>query len=105
MSPRSDEKYRILEAEVVRLERELGVLEAQWGKRQYLLLFGLLAIPGYFWLGPSALALGLIGTPALFATQSYLLAVRKSECVQLIDEAKRSLARLPRPEGVSSPAA
>lgn len=108
VSPRSDEKHKLLSAEVVRLERELGVLEAQWNKRHYLLLFGFLTIPGYLWLGPSALALGLIGTPALFATQSYLLAVRKSECAQLIAEAKRSIAKLPTPEPtapVSPPAA
>ncbi len=103
MSARTDERHRILTDEVARLERELGVLEAQWNKRHYLLLFGLLTIPGYFWLGPSALALGLIGTPALFATQSYLLAVRKSECAQLIAEAKRAIARLPKPESVSPP--
>lgn len=105
MSARSDEKHRILSAEVIRLERELGVLEAQWKKRHYLLLFGFLTIPAYFALGPSALALGLIATPALFATQSYLLAVRKSECLQLIAEAKRSIARLPAPSEVSPPAA
>lgn len=109
MSAQSDEKHRLLSAELVRLESELGVLDGQWNKRHYLLLFGLLTIPGYLWLGPSALALGLIGTPALFATQSYLLAVRKAECVQLIAEGKATLLRLKPPahpaDDVSPPAA
>lgn len=108
MSAQSDEKHRLLSAELVRLEGELGVLEAQWNRRHYLLLFGFLTIPGYLWLGPSALALGLIATPALFATQSYLLAVRKAECVQLIAEGKVTLLRLrpPAPTAdVSPPAA
>ena len=94
------ERQEILRQEIERLTKELGVLEQQWGKRHYLLLFGLLTIPAYFVFGAPALALGLLATPGLFATQSYLLAVRRTECKQLIDEAKRGIARLSR-DGVS----
>lgn len=90
------ERQEILEREIERLTAELGVLEKQWGKRHYLLLFGLLTIPAYLFFGAPALALGLLATPGLFATQSYLLAVRRTECKQLIDEARRAIARLSR---------
>lgn len=95
-APESEEKKKLLEAEVTRLQSELTVLEAQWKKRHYLALFGLLTIPAYFFFGAPALALGVLGTPALLATQSYLLAVRRTECEQLIQESKRALARMAR---------
>jgi hypothetical protein len=101
----SAERQQLLHQEIERLTAELGILERQWGKRHYLLLFGLLTIPAYFVFGAPALALGLLGTPALFATQSYLLAVRRTECKQLIDEARRSIARLSRASLPASPPA
>jgi hypothetical protein len=102
----TDEKKKLLEAEVERLRAELGVLEQQWKKRYWLALFGLFAIPGMYFFGLPALALGILGTPALVATQSYLLAVRRAECEQLIEESRRALLRLARaadPAGAARP--
>ncbi len=93
MSP-GDEKRQLIEAELKRLEVELGVLERQWNRKHYLALFGLLTIPAYFYWGIPALMLGVLATPSLVLTQAYLIGVRRSECRELIAESEQRLKRL-----------
>lgn len=88
------ERIKLMEAEVARLDHELGVLERQWGKKHLLAFFGVLAIPCYFLFGPLVAGVVVVCTPALVATQAYLLYVRRAECRQLIQETRRELAYL-----------
>jgi hypothetical protein len=88
-------RRELLEAEIERLQRELEVLERQWQKKHLLALFGLAAIPAHFAFGRLVAAIVLLCTPALVATQAYLLYVRRAECRQLIDETRREIALLP----------
>ena len=104
-------KIAMMEAEIARLRSELATLERQWSRKHLLALFGLAAIPCYFVFGPLIAGVVLVCTPALVATQAYLLYVRRAECVQLIDETRRELAiargeeRAPtRPSGLPAPA-
>ena len=87
-------KKALLEAEIARLDKELGILQRQWDKKERLLFFGLAAIPVYFvWGGFGAFV--VIGcTPFLLLTQAYLLGIRRMECRQLIAEAKNDIGRL-----------
>ena len=86
-----DPRIEKLEAEIVRLQHELEVLQRQWNKKHLLALFGLAAIPAYFLFGPLVAGVVLVCTPALIATQAYLLYVRRAECRQLIVEARREI--------------
>ena len=81
----------LLEAEVTRLEHELSILEHQWRRKYRLAAFALVAIPTYFLFGGLVAAVVLACTPALIAMQSYLLAVRRAECRQLMKETRREL--------------
>lgn len=90
-----EQRERLLHAELARLRSELAVLERQWERKHWLAAFGLCAIPAYFW-GPVYAAIVVLCTPALVAVQAYLLAVRRSECQELIAEAEEELARLRR---------
>lgn len=82
----------MMEAEIARLRSELATLERQWARKHLLALFGLAAIPCYFLLGPLIAGVVLVCTPALVATQAYLLYVRRTECAQLIEETSREIA-------------
>lgn len=83
----------LLEGEVKRLEGELAILERQWDRKYWLAAFGLLAIPAAYW-GLAYSVIFVLCTPALIATQAYLIGVRRSECKELIDEAQREIAAL-----------
>jgi hypothetical protein len=85
-------RAQLLETEVARLEQELALLDRQWTKRPWLLLFALAAIPAYFVFGGEVAAVVLLATPALVAVQSYLLHFRREECRELIAETRRQLA-------------
>jgi hypothetical protein len=100
----SRRKAELLEAEVVRLQRELVLLEQQWKKKHWLALFVVAAIPAFFVFGRLVAGIVVLCTPALVATQAYLLAVRRTECRQLIEEAKRELALLEPPPQVEAAA-
>ena len=94
----SPSRASLLEAEVKRLENELKTLRSQWNKRHYLFAFIVLSIPAYFILGRVYAVIAVLCTPALFATQSYLLYIRQNECRELIAEAKRDLKQLALPK-------
>lgn len=85
------DRIPLLESEVTRLEHELSILQRQWDRKHLLAFFGLLAIPAYFLFGGLVAGVVVLCTPALVATQAYLLAVRRVECRQLISETKREL--------------
>jgi hypothetical protein len=87
-------KKALLEAEITRLDKELGILQRQWDKKERLLLFGLAAIPVYFVWGGFGAFVVIACTPFLLLTQAYLLGVRRVECRQLIAEARKDIARL-----------
>lgn len=93
------EQERLLDAEVKRLVREIAILDRQWRLKYRLAVLGLLSIPVYFIAGRFWAVIVLIMTPALVATQAYLLAVRLSEARELLDEAKKYLraSRTPKP--------
>jgi len=93
----SPSRASLLEAEVKRLENELKILRSQWNKRHYLLAFVVLSIPAYLLMGQVYAAVIVLCTPALYATQSYLLYVRQNECRGLIAEAKRDLKQMALP--------
>ena len=93
----SPNRASLLEAEVKRLENELKTLRSQWNKRHYLFAFILLAIPAYFLMGKVYGVIAVLCTPALYATQSYLLYIRQNECRELIAEAKRDLKQMALP--------
>lgn len=87
-----DPRIPLMEAEIERLRAELATLERQWSRKHLLALFGLAAIPCYFLFGPFVAGVVLLCTPALVATQAYLLYVRRAECVQLIAETRSEIA-------------
>ena len=83
----------MLESEVTRLQKELAVLQRQWDQKYRLGAFGLLALPAAYW-GLAYSLIIVLCTPALIATQAYLIGVRRNECRELIGEAKREIAML-----------
>jgi hypothetical protein len=85
------EREHLLEAEVKRLGREIAILDRQWNLKYRLAFLGLLAIPLYFVAGRFWAVIIVLMTPALVATQAYLLAVRRTEARELLDDAKRYL--------------
>lgn len=85
------DRIPLLEAEVKRLEHELAILQRQWDRKHYLWAFGVLVVPAYFVFDALIALVVALCTPALVATQAYLLAVRRAECRQLITETKREL--------------
>jgi hypothetical protein len=52
-----------------------------------------MALPALYF-GTLYAVIVLLCTPALVATQAYLIGVRRSECRELITDAKREIARL-----------
>lgn len=92
MASRQPDRTAMLEAEVTRLEGELRMLDRAWSRKHLLAAFGLFAIPAYFLFGGLVAGVVLFCTPALIATQAYLVGVRRYECRQLIDETRRELA-------------
>jgi hypothetical protein len=92
VATRQPDRIAMLEAEVTRLHGELRILDRQWSRKHLLAAFGILAIPAYFLFGGVVAAVVLVCTPALIATQAYLVGVRRLECRQLIEETKRELA-------------
>lgn len=88
-------RIALLDEELKRLHKELAVLDRQWAQKYRLGAFGLLALPAAYW-GIAYSFIVLLCTPALIATQAYLIGVRRSECRELIGEAKRELASLRR---------
>ena len=92
MATRQPDRIAMLEAEVTRLTGELRMLDRQWSRKHLLAAFGVLTIPAYFLFGGLVATVVLICTPALIATQAYLVGVRRYECRQLIDETRRELA-------------
>lgn len=87
------ERETLLGDEIERLKKELAVLDRQWDRKHYLGAFGLLAIPAYFY-GLAYAIIVILCTPALVAVQAYLIGVRRSECRELLAEARGELARL-----------
>lgn len=111
MVTRQPDRIAMLEAELIRLDGELAILNRQWSRKHLLAVFGLLAIPAYFLFGGLVAGVVLFCTPALIATQAYLVGVRRMECRQLIAEthrelarARRSVAPAPAPERERAPA-
>jgi hypothetical protein len=86
-----ENRIAMLETEIARLKGELAKLERAWERRYHLAAFGLSAIPTYFLFGSFVAAVVLVCTPALIATQTYLVGVRRIECRQLIEEMTREL--------------
>ncbi len=86
-------RITLLEGEVDRLRKELAILERQWARKHLLAAFGLLALPALYF-GTLYAMIFLLCTPALVATQAYLIGVRRSECRELIEESRREIARL-----------
>ena len=86
-------RLSMLESEVTRLQKELAVLQRQWDQKYRLGAFGLLALPAAYW-GLAYSLIIVLCTPALIATQAYLIGVRRNECRELIGEAKREIAML-----------
>lgn len=95
MASADPKRTALLEAELQRLEREHAVLDRQWNRKHWLGGFALLAIPAAYW-GFAYVFMVLLLTPSLIAVQSYLLAVRRNECRELMAEAKHELASLRR---------
>ena len=91
------EEARLYRAEIERLGREAILLDRQWKTKYWLGLFALAAVPIYFVAGRFWAGIAIVMTPALVATQAYLLAVRRSEVRELLAEAKNALASLRRP--------
>lgn len=92
MAVKPDERIGLLNAEIGRLESEIVVLDRQWSKKHWLALFGLVAIPLMIaGVAPLWIAITVIATPCLVATQAYLLYVRRRECHELIAQAKQDL--------------
>lgn len=88
----AERRAELLRAEITRLETEIGVLERQWNKKHWLALFGLVAIPLMIaGVSPLWVAITIIATPCLVATQAYLLYMRRAECRELISQAKIDL--------------
>ena len=50
----------LLEAEVARLSHDLSTIDRQWKRKHLLALFGLAAIPAYFFFGPPAAGGGTV---------------------------------------------
>ncbi len=92
MAVRETNRITMLKAEVARLKGELAKLERAWERRYHLAAFALTAIPTYFIFGGLVASVVLACTPALIATQTYLVGVRRLECRQLIEEMMRELA-------------
>lgn len=90
-------KHELLQVEQERLRNELAILERQWSRKEWLLLFALTAIPAYFFGGTRWALLFLFATPPLLATQAYLLWIRQRECRDLIRQAERDLRKLGAP--------
>lgn len=90
----SASRATLLEAEVKRLENELKIIQTQWNKRHFLFGFVVLSIPAYFLFGKVYAVIGVLCTPALYATQSYLLYIRRNECRELISEARRDIKQI-----------
>ena len=90
----SASRASLLQAEVKRLENELKTIQTQWNKRHYLFAFIILTVPAYFFLGKTYAVIGVLCTPALYATQSYLLYIRRNECRELIAEAQRDIKQI-----------
>ena len=91
-----DPRRPLLEAELHRLGRELDQIERQWNRKHLLGFLALAAFPAYALAGPLAAGICVVCAPALVATQAYLLAVRRTECRQLIEETRVELRRLDR---------
>lgn len=89
----SAERRRLLVAEHERLATELRLIERQWVKRHWLGLFGIAALPAYFFSAEVAFAIA-VSTPILIAAQTYLLAVRRREAMELREEMTEEIARL-----------
>ena len=92
----ADEQLRLLDAEVIRLTREIAVLDRQWERKYRLALIIVLAIPLYFLAGRFWAGIVIVMTPALVATQAYLLTVRRAEARELYAEAKHAAAAIRR---------
>jgi hypothetical protein len=91
----SAERAKLLEAEIVRLQAEIVVLNRQWSRKHWLGAVALVAIPlMILHVEPMWVAIAVIAAPCLIATQAYLLYVRRRECVELIAEARRDLSRV-----------
>jgi hypothetical protein len=90
----SAEHEKLLSAEVTRLGKEIAILDRQWARKYRLGLLGLVEIPVYFFAGRFWAGIILLMTPALIATQAYLLRVRLAEARELLADAKLQLRAL-----------
>ncbi len=68
------------------------MLDRQWAMKYWLSAFALAAVPVYFFAGGFWAAVTVAMTPALVATQAYLLMIRRSEVAELLREARQTLA-------------
>jgi len=94
MASGKSDRRGLLEAEVVRLRGEMAHLERQWARKFRLVAFALTAVPAYLLFGGVVAGVVVACTPALVATQAYLLYVRMVECSQLIRETRAEIALL-----------
>ncbi len=95
MPEKTDPRVGLLKAEIVRLEEEVRVLDHQWGRKHWLGLIVLIAIPLMIGGAPPLwIVLAILGAPCLVATQAYLLYVRRAECRNLIEQARMDIARV-----------
>lgn len=81
----------LLEREKERLEGEIEAYENQWNRKHWLMLFGLLALPAYMFLGKAFAVLMVLCTPCLVITYAYLVGVRKAEAKALHAEILREM--------------
>ena len=95
MAGNEDARTPLLKAEITRLENEIVVLNRQWSRKHWLGLVALVAIPLMIArVPPLWIAISIIASPCLVATQAYLLYVRRRECLELIEQAKLDLERV-----------
>ncbi len=85
-------KAALYREHIVHLNGELASIDRNWASRHKLLLSCILALPAAFVHWAYAVLVVFLGV-SLYFTQSYLLTVRRKECVDRISAAQEELAR------------
>ena len=76
MTASSAERASLLEAEIIRLEGELAILERQWNRKWRLIVFAVLAVPAYFLFGASIAVLIVLTIVVVLVLYGYLRRAR-----------------------------